>query len=453
MPPEAKKEGGLEPPLRHPILWQSPEYHDTDALNSELERVFDICHGCRRCVSLCDAFPTLFDLVDESPTFELDGVDKSDYEKVSDQCYLCDLCFQTKCPYVPPHEFNLDFPHLMLRARSKKFADKGSSLRDRLLAATDSVSNLLTIPIMDITANALTAFKPARAALQALTGIHKDAALPKYHRKTARKRMKKQLLPAGIEGTEAIQQAGPTRGRVAIYSSCYCNSCEPDIVEDLAAILTHNGIETRLIQDEKCCGMPQLELGNLQAVQQAKESNIPHLAKIVRSGWDLMAPIPSCVLMYRQEIPLLFPDDDEVNEVAAHIFDPFEYLGHRHHAELLQTSFAASDEKNIFYQVACHQRVQNFGMKTRDVLQLIPGVKVQVMARCSGHDGSYAVRSETRAQSVRIAQPIVREIDKAKPDALTSDCPLALRHLESLSQNAGIHASHPISILRSAYGI
>ena len=115
------REGSLEAPTRHPLNWQDAKFYNETELLEELERVYDICHGCRRCVSLCDAFPTLFDLVDESETFEVDGVAKKDYWNVVDECYLCDLCYQVKCPYVPPHEWNIDFPHLMLRAKTIQF--------------------------------------------------------------------------------------------------------------------------------------------------------------------------------------------------------------------------------------------------------------------------------------------------------------------------------------------
>ena len=134
------REGSLEAPTRHPHDWKSDAFWDKEALDGELERVFNICHGCRRCVNLCASFPTLFDLVDESETMEVDGVDKVDYMKVVDQCYLCDMCFMSKCPYVPPHEWNVDFPHLMLRAKSVRFRDHGASIRDRVLTSTDAVN-------------------------------------------------------------------------------------------------------------------------------------------------------------------------------------------------------------------------------------------------------------------------------------------------------------------------
>ena len=184
------REGSLEAPTRHPIEWKSEAFWDKDALNGELERVFDVCHGCRRCVSLCDAFPTLFDLIDESETFEVDGVDKADYGKVADQCYLCDLCYLTKCPYVPPHEFNVDFPHLMLRAKAQRFKTDGASVRDKTLTSTDRLLSSTSIPLVDVTVNALNNTSLFRKALSATLDIHHEAPLPKLHSKTLKKRVK-----------------------------------------------------------------------------------------------------------------------------------------------------------------------------------------------------------------------------------------------------------------------
>ena len=167
------REGSLEAPTRHPINWKSPDFYDEDKLNAELHRVYDICHGCRRCVSLCTAFPTLFDLVDESKTGEVDGVDAKDFGKVVDQCYLCDLCYMTKCPYVPPHQWNVDFPHLMLRAKAVKFKKGEVRARDRLLSSTDAIGKLAAIPVVAQTVNALNGNGAARALMQKVIGVHR----------------------------------------------------------------------------------------------------------------------------------------------------------------------------------------------------------------------------------------------------------------------------------------
>ncbi len=441
----AVREGSLEAPTRHPIEWKSDQFWDQQALEQELERVYDICHGCRRCVSLCDSFPTLFDLVDESDTLEVDGVDKADYIKVVDQCYMCDLCYMTKCPYVPPHEWNVDFPHLMLRAKAQRFKAEGAPFRDRVLTNTDAVSKLATIPLVDITVNALNKSSGFRKVLESTLGVHREAPVPEYHRNTLRKRAASMVKP--IEP----QPMNGTTGKLALYATCYGNYNTPGIGEDFMKVFQHNGVMIDIVPKEACCGMPKFELGDLEAVDRLKQQNIPVLAKLADEGYDLTAPIPSCVLMYKQELPLLYPDDPEVQKVKEAFFDPFEYLWLRHKEGGLKTEFpnALGD---VAWQVSCHLRVQNIGLKTRDVLNLVPDTEVHAQERCSGHDGTYAVKKETRAKSIKIGRPIVRKVDQLKPKYLASDCPMAAVHIANLSETID-EASHPMTLLRMAYGL
>jgi glycerol-3-phosphate dehydrogenase subunit C len=401
--------------------------------------VFDICHGCRRCFSLCNAFPTLFDAVDESSTGELDGVDKKVYWEVVDHCYLCDMCFMTKCPYVPPHPWNIDFPHLMLRAKATRARKAGLPLRNRVLASTDTVGNLAGIPVVAEVVNAANRSKI----------VHREAPLPKYHSKTARKRLAKHKLNG--DTTQSVQATEETRGRVALFVTCYGNRNEPDLDEDLVAVFEHNGIPVKLVAQEKCCGMPRLELGDLETVARHKEFNIPQLKQVIDAGYDIVAPIPSCVLMFKQELPLMFPDDPDVQAVRERIFDPFEYLMLRHRAGLLRTDFRNRLGK-ISYHVPCHLRVQNIGLKTRDVLKLIPDTTVEVIERCSGHNGTYAVKKEFRAASVKIGRPVMQRVESAKPDYYASDCPMAGHQIES-GLKEGKPPTHPLKLLRRAYGI
>ena len=438
-----RREGSLEAPTRHPIDWKSDDFWEQGSLFDELERVYDICHGCRRCVSLCDSFPTLFDLVDESETMEVDGVAKDDYYKVVDQCYMCDICYMTKCPYVPPHEWNLDFPHLMLRAKAQRFRKEGAPMRDKILTSTDTVGKLATIPVVDVTVNALNNNGLFRNALEGVLDVHKEAPVPTYHARTLRK--------AFPEGSNEPKAVGGTTGKVAFYATCYGNYNTPHLGEDFAAVFRHNDIHIELVPKEACCGMPKLELGDLDAVDELKQKNIPVLAKLVDEGYDLIAPIPSCVLMYKQELPLMYPDDPDVKKVQAAFFDPFEYLFIRHKAGELKTDFKQG-LGDISYQVACHLRVQNIGIKTRDVLNLVPDTEVHAIERCSGHDGTYAVKKETREKSLKIARPVVRQVDQKEPQHFASDCPMAAVHIANLADKVDV-AEHPMSLLRQAYGV
>lgn len=440
------REGSLEAPTRHPVDWQNPDYYNEEKLFSELERVYDICHGCRRCVSLCNAFPTLFDLVDESETMEVDGVARDDYWKVVDHCYLCDLCYMTKCPYVPPHEWNVDFPHLMLQAKAVRFKKGNTKLRDRILTSTDAVGNLAGIPVVSGVVNAANRNKAARRMLDRVMGVHPDAIVPEFHSNTLRKRLAKKTTPVAD-----ANPAAQLKGKVVLFATCYCNRNAPDIAEDLVSIFEHNNIPVRITERERCCGMPKLELGDLASVQASKDINIPALAALVDEGWDIIAPVPSCVLMFKQEIPLMFPGDEQVQKVKQAFYDPFEYLLQWHKAGRLKTEFKNPLGK-IAYHVPCHQRVQNIGLKTRDFLQLVPDTSIDVIERCSGHDGTYAVKSEFHDIAAKICRPVVSKVSKGEVDHYISDCPMAGAQIQQGLAD-GSRAESPFSLIRHAYGL
>jgi len=440
------REGSLEAPTRHPLDWQSSEFYDEPRLFEELERVFDVCHGCRRCFNLCHSFPTLFDAIDESESMELDSVSKSVYWDVVDHCYLCDMCYMTKCPYVPPHEWNIDFPHLMLRAKAARFKEQGAPARDKILSATDRVGKLAGIPVVAQVVNAANKSKLGRRVLESTLGVHRNAPVPDYHSKPARKRLKAHRNSTG----DSAEPTENTRGKVVLYTTCYGNRNHPVIDTDLVKVFEHNGIAVTIAEKEVCCGMPKLELGDLEAVAKAKDVNIPILAAMVDEGWDIVTPIPSCTLMFKQELPLMFPNDADVLKVRDAMYDPFEYLMLRHKDGKLNTEFRNSLGK-VSYQVPCHLRVQNIGLKTRDILQLVPDTTVDAIERCSGHDGTYAVKKEFHDISKKIARPVVNKVKKAEADHFTSDCPMAA---EQITQGLDDHsAESPMGLLKHAYGI
>ncbi|MEQ1513666.1 MAG: heterodisulfide reductase-related iron-sulfur binding cluster [Lysobacteraceae bacterium] len=445
IPPASAREGSLEAPTRHPLDWKNPEFWDASALEKEMERVFDLCHGCRRCVSLCQSFPTLFDLVDESATMEVDGVAKADYAKVVDQCYLCDLCYQTKCPYIPPHEWNIDFPHLMLRAKAVHFKAHGAPMSAKLLSSTTTVGSLASIPVVVDMVNWGNRQPALRGMMESALGVHRDAQVPAYHSPTALKKLKQD------DSGDGAVVAGPTRGKVAIFVTCYGNHNHPQMVEDLVAVLRHNDIPVKLIRQNQCCGMPKLELGDLDSVDDYKQRNMPPMSEAVNDGWDIIAPIPSCVLMFKQELPLMYPDDAQVQAIRCAIFDPFEYLMHRQTAGLLRNDFKHELGK-VAWQAACHQRVQNIGPKTKQVLELVPGTQVTAIERCSGHDGTYGVKKATYENARKIAKPVENRVKQAEAQHFTSDCVMAGAHIAH-GLNDGTTAEHPVTLLRKAYGI
>jgi glycerol-3-phosphate dehydrogenase subunit C len=439
------REGSLDAPKRHPLDWKNPDFHDETKLLDEVRRVFDICHGCRRCVNLCTAFPRLFDLIDEGTSGELDGVEKQKYWEVVDRCYLCDMCFMTKCPYVAPHPWNVDFPHLMLRAKAVKYKKGGIRFRDKLLSSTDLIGKLATIPVVVQTVNAINKTPAARKLMDSMLGIHAERKLPEYDSHKFR-------ANARINESFSVRDGARTLGKAAIYSTCYVNYNEPGIGHDLLKILEHNEIPVRLVEKEACCGMPKLELGDLDAVEQLKNVNIPHLAKLAKEGYVILTPVPSCTLMYKQELPLMFPDDEEVKAVAAAMSDPFEYLMLRNRDGLLKTDFK-QPLGNVSYHIPCHLRVQNIGQKTKDLLQMIPGTQVSVVERCSGHDGTWGVKSENFADSMKIGKPVFKQMAAPDPDYISSDCAIAGRHIQQGMGESTAQKQHPLTLIRIAYGL
>lgn len=445
------REGNLEAPTRHALDWKNPEFYDEDKCLHEMERIFDICHGCRRCVSLCQSFPTLFDLVDEGKTGELDGVDKQDFWKVVDQCYLCDLCYMTKCPYVPPHAWNLDFPHTMLRAKAIKFRDGEVGGGEKFLASTDVHGQFAGIPVVVQAVNAVNRTKFARKLMDKQLGVHPDAWLPELAAKRFR-------WSAPKAQAQVVTNGERTPGKVAIFSTCYVNYNEPGIGLDLLRVLEHNAIPYVIVEKEKCCGMPKLELGDLETVEQHKAANIAVLAPYAKDGFAILSAIPSCTLMFKQELPLMFPDEEGVKLVQDAMWDPFEYLVARHKDGLLKTDFSQALGK-VSYHVPCHGRVQNIGRKTEEMFKLIGRsveVKLNTVERCSGHAGTYGVKTATHAVAMKIGKPVFKAMAKDEPDVVASDCALAGHHIAQGMAAAGTPAKrveHPLTLLRTAYGI
>ena len=444
----SNREGNLDAPTRHPLDWTNPDFYDEEKLHTEMERVFDMCHGCRRCLSLCGSFPTLFDLVDATDDGEVHGVDKKDYDKVVDECFLCDVCYVTKCPYVPPHPWNLDFPHLMLRAKAVKFKNGDVKMRDKLLASTDKMGMFAGIPIVTEAVNAINRTGMMRSAMESTLGVDKKAWIPEYAPKTFT-----QL--ATTSTVWPVKDGEKTPGKVAIYATCYINYNEPGIGQDLIKILEHNQIPYELVDKEACCGMPKLELGDLESVAANKDKNIPKLAKLAREGYAIVTPIPSCTLMFKQELPLMFPDEEDVQLVKAAMWDPFEYFIARNRDGLLNTDFKES-LGHVSYHIPCHSRVQNVGKKTAETLKLVPGTEVNVVERCSGHSGTWGVKKEFHDQAMKIGKPVFKAMANNTPDYISSDCQLAGHHIEQGMEENGLakaELAHPLTLIAKAYGL
>ena len=446
------REGNLEAPTRHAVDWKNPDFYDEAKCLAEMERIFDICHGCRRCVSLCQSFPNLFDLVDATDDGEVHGVNKADYWKVVDQCYLCDLCYLTKCPYVPPHAWNLDFPHTMLRAKAIKFRKGEVKASEKFLASTDVHGQFAGIPVVVQTVNAINRTQAARGVMESVLDVDRKAWMPELATKRFRWSAKKK------GSASAVKDGQRSPGKVAIFSTCYVNYNEPGIGHDLLASLEHNEIPYVIVEKESCCGMPKLELGDLEGVEKHKNANIPVLAKYAREGWAIVSAVPSCTLMFKQELPLLFPGDADVAAVQEAMFDPFEYLMARHKDGLLKTDFK-NPLGRVSYHIPCHGRVQKIGKKTEEMLKLI-GEKVTLqlntVERCSGHAGTYGVKKPYHAIAMKIGRPVFKAMANGEPDYIGSDCPMAAHHIAQGMAGNGAPAAkiaHPLTLLRTAYGV
>jgi Fe-S oxidoreductase len=355
----------------------------------------------------------------------------------------------TKCPYVPPHPWNVDFPHLMLRAKAQKFRSGDVSRRDRMLTSTDAVGRLATIPIVVKAVNKSSTTPAVRRAMQGALGIAADAWLPPYAGHRFR-----QSAPPSLQWPQ--RDGARTPGKVAVFATCYVNYNEPGIGHDLLKLLAHAEVPYAIVASEVCCGMPKLELGDLESVEALKNRNLPVLAPLARAGYAILTAVPSCTLMFKQELPLLFPEDGDVSAVADAMFDPFEYFVLRKRDGLLDRAFKRALGK-VSYHIPCHSRVQKIGQKTREVLEWIPGTTVNTVERCTGHDGTWGVKREFFADSMKIGKPVFRRMEEFEPDYISSDCPIAGRRIEQAIAQAGTagkaRKAHPLTLLRIAYGI
>jgi glycerol-3-phosphate dehydrogenase subunit C len=446
------REGSLDAPFRHPIAWRDDDYYDLEKVEAEMRRQFDVCHTCRRCFNLCDAFPRLFDAIDESPTGELDSVPTQAFAKVDEACTLCDMCFLTKCPYVPPHPFDIDIPHLILRYRAaKRRAGDRQFVREQL-GRTDR-NGKLAGPVAPI-ANWATARKntPLRKLLEAIAKIDAEAELPKYYSKTAEDRLK--------TGAMQPNPAGPAFGqrKVALYATCYVDYNAPDTAVAAARVLTHQGCEVELVYPE-CCGMPELEAGNVTDVAARAARVAKVFAPYVEQGYEVVALTASCGLMMKFEWPLIEPANKEVVALSAATRDICEYVVDLQKAFGLAAGLTPV-EGGVTLHHACHARAQNMGAKSAEMLRLIPETRVELVERCSGHGGTFGVMKATHAVANKVGRPAARQIAAKGTDTLCSDCPLACKHLGQLltaetqpEAHAAPRQAHPIEIFARAYGI
>jgi len=448
------REGSLDAPTRHPIAWQDDSFYDEAALDAEMRRVFDICHGCRRCFNLCDSFPRLFDLVDNSPTEEMDGVKSEDFGAVVEACTLCDMCFMTKCPYVPPHPFNLDFPHLMLRCRAVEAKKGNAPFTPKQLAETDRNGKLVrpVAPLANWASkkdNRLT-----RGAMESMLGVDKDADLPKFHART--------FVMADKKQAGEVNTAAPAFGtrKAALFATCFVNYNKPSTGMAARDVLNHLGVETRAAYPG-CCGMPFLEQGDIARVAEQAKKVSADLCKLVDEGYDIIALTASCGLMMKFEWPLILPDNADVAKLSKAVFDIDEYVVDVAKKNGLPEGLKPVPE-GVSVHLPCHARAQNMGAKSAEMLRLIPETPIDVIERCSGHGGTFGVMKDTHKVAKKVGRPAMKTAMNQARGHIVSDCPLAANHiLQGAKEMADREGKplpakapeHPIEIFALAYGL
>ncbi len=466
-PPPGKPKEKL---LRRPVQWKHETYYDEKSLEEELRRVADICHGCRRCFNLCDSFPVLFKAVDAAPSEELNTVPSATFKQVADACTLCDMCFTTKCPYTPPHEFDLDFPHLILRYRAQEEkarnmaaaaasdtgVDQGpfrqfhkpvppaavepgvdrslpmrpSSQAHRLYANQDLVGPLASRLAPIVNQLTKTPGSVPRKVMQKVTGVDANAPLPTFASTTF-----VELFVAAKEEPAASQR------KVVLYATCFVNHNRPSVGQALVRLLRAAKVHVEVCFPE-CCGMPQLEQGLVGEVAAKAQRVTRELGRFVDAGYEVVALTPSCTLMLRQEWPLLLPESPAAARVGGKTLEASELV-----LQLVRDGSlalpAAPMPGVVTLHHACHARAQNIGFKSRELLALVPQLQVSVIERCSGHGGTWGM--EHYETALRVGAPVfakaAQDAESAQrkqlPHFVTSDCPLAADHVSDGKKKQG----------------
>jgi len=416
-----------------------PAYWDPAALAKEVERVFEICHGCRMCFKYCDAFPALFSAIDERHDGDVRAVSAGETRAVMDACFQCKLC-EVQCPYTPreQHEFQLDFPALVHRYKAHERRACRRTLRDRVLANPDRTGAVARLSLG--LANVANRLWPVRAVLERVLGIHREKRLPAFARRTFEAWARRDGRLTGEPG-----------GEVVLFQTCWVQHNEPQLGIDTLDVLARNGVDARCAAGLVCCGMPAWERGDLDAVRAQAAANLRALGPFVERGAKVVAINPTCSMMMRRELPRLVAERDRAaaERLAAAVVDPGEFLWSIRNELRFSTAFASSPRCAIAYHAPCHLRAQGVGFKGRDLLRKLPDVTVAgSVIECCGHDGTYAMTVEGFEPAARIGRKAFDGMRAADAPLWATDCPLAAVQFE---QHTGVRPLHPMTILARAY--
>ena len=417
---------------------REPKYWEPGALDQEVLRVFEVCHGCRMCFKYCDSFPTLFSYIDERHDGDVKALAEREKDAVMDACFQCKLC-EVQCPYTPRdgHEFQLDFPKLVHRYQAQRAKRRPRTLRGRVLGDPDGTAKLARASLG--LANLANRVGLQRWFLEKLLGIHREKLLPEFASQTFERWAEANGRLAARTGPECV-----------LFQTCYVQNNEPEIGRDTLEVLDKNRVEVGCLKGLACCGMPAWEQGDLERLRENARQNLDVLMPHVEAGSRVLAINPTCSMMLRREYPELLEgrDRERAARLAEAVQDPSEYLWSLRGEERFNTDFQSSPGAALAYHAPCHLRAQAVGFRGRDLLRKIPGVVPHMTMECCGHDGTHALKVEGFEASVRVGQRAFAGVKEADAEVWATDCPLAALQF---AQHAGKKPMHPMSILARAY--
>jgi glycerol-3-phosphate dehydrogenase subunit C len=429
-----------KPPIFDP---NDPRYWDARDLEQELERVFSICHGCRMCVGYCPSFPAMFERVDNYVRLkrgEIDAFDAHDYKAVNDLCYQCKLCY-FKCPYTPDdgHAFMLDFPRLMLRNKAQRARRDGVTLQDKALGEPQLLGWLGSGRTAQV-ANLVSETRLLRKVQEQVTGISADFNLPPFAPESFARWMK----------TRKAQPTTEMHTAVVMFATCTVTFNLPSAGKAAVQVLEHNGVRVHYPVEQTCCGMPNLDGGDVASAIEKAKRNVATLYPFVEKGMHVVVPGPTCSYVLKKEYPELLATP-EAKLVAENTFDLMEYV----RIKLLRDKKLRTDFKyplgKIALHAACHLRAQKIGTPAQNILRKVPGTEVEIIEQCSAVDGTWGMKAQYYELGRRYAQKLVEGVKRVSGySAVATDCPLSGQRL---AQELGTVAVHPIELLNRAYGL
>ena len=426
------------PPAGNP---NDPRYWDERDLEGELKRVFEVCHSCRMCVNFCGSFPDLFNRVDRDietrGAHGAEQLDLSDFTSVTDLCWQCKMCY-IECPYTPDqgHEWLIDVPRLLMREKAQRAKRSGITIQDRALGEPGLMGAMMSGALAPLT-NLVSSSALMRKLNEKALGISSKFPVPTFA---------KQSFEAWLAKHEPLETAGKS-GTVAIFATCLGDYNFPKLAAATVRVLEKNGYAVVRPRQE-CCGMPNLDGGDIDAARAKAKFNVAQLLPLVEQGFPVIVPGPTCSYTIKKEWPELL-GSPEAKKVAAATFEAMEFMEKLRRDKVLVKDFTKGYGK-VAYHAACHLRAQKIGTPGARILGLLPDTEVDIVAKCSAVDGTWGMKAQYYEMGRKYAQKLVRGIDDADAKLVVTDC--ALSALRIAKENK-VTALHPMEALAGAYGL